>query len=215
MEVKVVIGKILEMDMVSAGLSVLAELNYISDGLYQDLKEGDKLSRNIILGKAMINSKIDDVEVSKIIDREVKKYVEMFINENKLKKECILEIAKDAIFVYKATPKVLSFGDYIRFRCKERYFGMIEFPISETNNNKIKMYKRFSGIGIRGAKINLEHPAYYTLQSLINAVIDKESRKFYALLRLFTSEMKDSEENLINSVDNNHLIKVFKEIVIV
>lgn len=214
MEVKVVIGKILEMDMKSAGLSVLRELGHISDNLFQDLREGDKLGRNIILGKAMINSSINDIEVSKIIDTEVKKYVQMFISENKIKPDNILEIAKDAVFVYKVTPKKCSFGDYIRFICKERYFGMIEFPISDTNTNKIKIYKRFSGISIRGAKMNIEHPAYYTLQALINAVIDKDNKKFYKVLKIFIKDMKSTDEHLINSVTNDHLINVFKMITI-
>lgn len=214
MEVKVVIGCILEMDMKSAGLSVLREKGYISDSLFMDLREGDKLSRNIILGKAMINTTIDDIEVSRIIDTEVKKYVDMFISENKIKPENILEVAKDAVFVYKVKPRKRIFGDYIRFICKERYFGMIEFPISETNTNKIKLYKRFSGVAIRGAKLNSDHPAYYTLQSILNAIFDRDSQKFYKLLKEFISEMKSSDNNLINSVDNSHLINVFKTVTV-
>lgn len=212
--VRVIIGKILEMDMKSAGISVLRELDHITEQLYLDLCEGDKLSRNIILGKAMIDNKIDDIEISKIVDTEVKKYVNMFIQENKLKPENILEIAKDAVFVYKVTPKKLTFGDYIRFRCKERYFGMIEFPISKTNSNKIKLYKRFTGITIRGAKIDIDHVAYYTLQSMMNAIVDKESKRYYKLLKTFIKDVKSSDNNLINSVDNEYLINVFKSITI-
>lgn len=213
MEVRIVLGKILECDMKSAGPSIFRELGYISEKVYLDLIESDKLTRNIVLGKAMINTTIDDIEASKLKDTYLKKYVNMFITENKLKPENILEIASDAVFVYKATPKVTTFGDYIRFRCKERYFGMIEFPISETNNNKIKIYKRFSGINIRGARFNEEHPSYYTLQILINSIIDKDSKKYFKTLRLFIKELKGTD-NLINSVDNTHLINVFKAVAV-
>lgn len=214
MDVRVIIGKILDMDMQSAGISVLRELGHISEELYLDLKEGDKLSRNITIGKSMIDTKIDGVELSKIVDSEVKKYVNMFITENKLKPENILETTKDSVFVYKVTPKKLIFGDYIRFRCKERYFGMVEFPISESNTNKIKLYKRFTGITIRGAKIDLDHPAYYTLQSMLNAIVEKDSKRYYKLLKTFIKEVKSSSSNIINSVENNHIINVFKTITI-
>ena len=212
MDVRVIIGKILDMDMQSAGISVLRELGHISEELYLDLKEGDKLSRNITIGKSMIDTKIDGVELSKIVDSEVKKYVNMFITENKLKPENILETTKDSVFVYKVTPKKLIFGDYIRFRCKERYFGMVEFPISESNTNKIKLYKRFTGITIRGAKIDLDHPAYYTLQSMLNAIVEKDSKRYYKLLKTFIKEVKSSSSNIINSVENNHIMNVFKTI---
>ena len=212
MDVRVIIGKILDMDMQSAGISVLRELGHISEELYLDLKEGDKLSRNITIGKSMIDTKIDGVELSKIVDSEVKKYVNMFITENKLKPENILETTKDSVFVYKVTPKKLIFGDYIRFRCKERYFGMVEFPISESNTNKIKLYKRFTGITIRGAKIDLDHPAYYTLQSMLNAIVEKDSKRYYKLLKTFIKEVKSSSSNIINSVENSHIMNVFKTI---
>ena len=214
MDVRVIIGKILDMDMQSAGISVLRELGHISEELYLDLKEGDKLSRNITIGKSMIDTKIDGVELSKIVDSEVKKYVNMFITENKLKPENILETTKDSVFVYKVTPKKLIFGDYIRFRCKERYFGMVEFPISESNTNKIKLYKRFTGITIRGAKIDLDHPAYYTLQSMLNAIVEKDSKRYYKLLKTFIKEVKSSSNNIINSVENSHIMNVFKTITI-
>lgn len=199
--------------MQCAGLSVLRERGDISEDLYFDLKEGDKLSRNIILGKAMINNKIDEEEVSKIIDNGVRDYVNQFIKDNKLKPENVLEIAKDAVFVYKVVPKKLIFGDYIRFRCKERYFGMVEFPISKTNSNKLKIYKRFAGLTIRGAKLDICHPAYYTLQSMISYIIEKESKRYYAALKNFIKEMR-TEDRLINSVENDHIVDMFKKIVI-
>lgn len=214
MEVRVVNGKILDMDMKSAGISVLREMGQISEQLYLDLTEGDKLTRNITVGKAMRDSMINGLESAKIIDAEVKKYVQMFISENKLKPENILEVTKDSVIVYKVTPKKLIFGDYIKFRCKERYFGMVEFPISETNNNKIKLYKRFTGINIRGAKLNLDHPAYYTLQAMMNCIFDKDSKKYYKLLKTFIKECNSTPDHLINSVDTFHLINVFKTVVV-
>ena len=75
MEVRVVNGKILDMDMKSAGISVLREMGQISEQLYLDLTEGDKLTRNITVGKAMRDSMINGLESAKIIDAEVKKYV--------------------------------------------------------------------------------------------------------------------------------------------
>lgn len=214
MKIKIVRGNIQEMDMKSAGLSVLTERGYISEGLYLDLCDGDKLDRNKALGKAMIDTKIGEMDVAKIVDQDVRNYVNKFIEVNNLKQNNILEIAKDAIFIYNASPRILQFGDHVVFRCKERYFLMIEFPISESNKNPIKIYKKYAGIAIRGARINIEHEAYYLFLELVNCITNKRTQAYFKTLKTFISTLKDCQENLINSVDNAHLINVFKEIVI-
>lgn len=214
MKIKIVRGNIQEMDMKSAGLSVLTERGYISEGLYLDLCDGDKLDRNKALGKAMIDTKIGEMDVAKIVDQDVRNYVNKFIEVNNLKQNNILEIAKDAIFIYNASPRILQFGDHVVFRCKERYFLMIEFPISESNRNPIKIYKKYAGIAIRGARINIEHEAYYLFLELVNCITNKRTQAYFKTLKTFISTLKDCQENLINSVDNVHLINVFKEIVI-
>ena len=214
MKIKIVRGNIQEMDMKSAGLSVLTERGYISEGLYLDLCDGDKLDRNKALGKAMIDTKIGEMDVAKIVDQDVRNYVNKFIEVNNLKQNNILEIAKDAIFIYNASPRILQFGDHVVFRCKERYFLMIEFPISESNKNPIKIYKKYAGIAIRGARINIEHEAYYLFLELINCITNKRTQVYFKTLKTFISTLKDCQDNLINSVDNAHLINVFKEIVI-
>lgn len=214
MKIKIVRGNIQEMDMKSAGLSVLTERGYISEGLYLDLCDGDKLDRNKALGKAMIDTKIGEMDVAKIVDQDVRNYVNKFIEVNNLKQNNILEIAKDAIFIYNASPRTLQFGDHVVFRCKERYFLMIEFPISESNKNPIKIYKKYAGIAIRGARINIEHEAYYLFLELVNCITNKRTQAYFKTLKTFISTLKDCQDNLINSVDNAHLINVFKEIVI-
>lgn len=207
MDVRVINGKIQEMDMKSANTSVLRELGIISEQLYFDLIEGDKLTRNILIGKAMLND-----DTFKIIDQEVKKYVEKFIAINHLKPNQILEIAKDAVFIYNATPKELRLGNYIQFRSKEMYFGMVEFSISETNSNKVKLYKRFAGVGIRGGKLDFNHVAYLTLQGIINAIMEKDSKRYIQLLRQLSKLLKSTNERLISNVENSYLIDVFKSI---
>lgn len=214
MKIKIVRGNIQEMDMKSAGLSVLTERGYISEELYLDLCDGDKLDRNKALGKAMIDTKIGEMDVAKIVDQDVRNYVNKFIEVNNLKQNNILEIAKDAIFIYNASPRMLQFGDHVVFRCKERYFLMIEFPISESNKNPIKIYKKYAGIAIRGARINIEHEAYYLFLELVNCITNKRTQVYFKTLKTFISTLKDCQDNLINSVDNAHLINVFKEIVI-
>lgn len=214
MKIKIVRGNIQEMDMKSAGLSVLTERGYISEGLYLDLCDGDKLDRNKALGKAMIDTKIGEMDVAKIVDQDVRSYVNKFIEVNNLKQNNILEVAKDAIFIYNANPKILQFGDHVVFRCKERYFLMIEFPISESNKNPIKVYKKYAGIAIRGARINIEHEAYYTFLELINCIMNKKTQMYFKTLKSFIDIMRECKDNLINSVENDHLINVFKEITI-
>lgn len=214
MKIKIVRGNIQEMDMKSAGLSVLTERGYISEGLYLDLCDGDKLDRNKALGKAMIDTKIGEMDVAKIVDQDVRSYVNKFIEVNDLKPNNILEIAKDAIFIYNANPRTLQFGDHVVFRCKERYFLMIEFPISESNRNPIKVYKKYAGIAIRGARIDINHEAYYLFLEMIDCITNKRTQMYFKTLKKFIETLRKCEEHLINSVDNTHLINVFKEIVI-
>lgn len=212
MKIKLIRGSIQEMDMKSAGLSVLTERGCISEELYLDLCDGDKLDRNIALGKAMIDMKINEKDVSRIIDEDVRSYVNQFIEANKLQPSNILEIAKDAIFIYNANPRITTFGDHIVFRCKERYFLMIEFPISESNKNPIKIYKKYAGLAIRGAKLDLNHPAYYVFMELIDHILNRSTKMYFKTLKRFIDVIRGSEDHLINSVENEHLINVFKEI---
>lgn len=91
---------------------------------------------------------------------------------------------------------------------------MIEFPISESNKNPIKVYKKYAGIAIRGARINIEHEAYYMFLELINCIMNKKTQMYFKTLKSFIDIMRECKDNLINSVENDHLINVFKEITI-
>lgn len=197
--------------MRAAGPSILAERRLISETLYQDLIESDGLSRNITVGKAMIDTKIEEDKLSEILDKDIKKYVDLFVEANKLKEKHVLEVARDAVFVYNASPKITRFGDFILFRPKNRYSLMLSFPISSNNSNQVKIYKRVAGLKIRGAKFDDEHPSYITLLSLFVTIENKDSKGFFKHLRRLVNELKNSDR-LINSVENEHLLNVLKEI---
>lgn len=211
MSIELVRGRIIEFDMRAAGPSILAERKLISETLYQDLLDSDGTSRNISIGKAMIDTKVDEMKLSEIIDNDIKRYVKEFISSNNLKSSNVLEVARDAVFVYNASPKKLRFGDFIFFRDKNRYSMMISFPISENNNNKVKIYKRVAGLKIRGAKFNEEHPSYLTLISLLLSIENRDSKSYIKGLKRLSLELKSSDR-LINSIENEHLINVLKEI---
>lgn len=212
MDITVIRGKVVEFDMKSAGPSVLAERGLISDELYQDIVESDGLTRNIAIGNLTRDTKIDEVELAKVIETEIKKYTDMFIGENNIKHNKVLEIAKDAVFLYNSSPKKLRFGDYVYFRAKSRYSLMITFPVSDTNSNKIKLYKKFSGINVRGAKFDKQHPAMMSLLGLLTCLENKDNVKYVRYLQRFIRELKASGSNLINNISNDYLAKVFKEI---
>lgn len=197
--------------MRAAGPSILAERRLISETLYQDLIESDGLSRNITVGKAMIDTKIEEDKLSEILDKDIKKYVDLFVETNKLKEKHVLEVARDAVFVYNTSPKITRFGDFILFRPKNRYSLMLSFPISSNNSNQVKIYKRVAGLKIRGAKFDDEHPSYITLLSLFVTIENKDSKGFFKHLRRLVNELKNSDR-LINSVENEHLLNVLKEI---
>lgn len=51
--IKVVSLPVTEWDMVSAGISALAEEGHISESVFRDLRESNKQDRVVLLGKAM------------------------------------------------------------------------------------------------------------------------------------------------------------------
>lgn len=212
-DIKIVRGSIKEMDMTAAGISVLAEAGYLSEDVYWDLREGDKLSRSKSLGECMRDNK--ELDLAHIVDEGIRQHVQVFIARNQIPEKNILEIAKDAVFVYKTNPKILEFGEYIRFRCKHTYHLMLEFPASEGSHAKIKLYKEYpTGVICRGGNLNRQREEYYILLELMVCILEKDSPKYNQQLRKLSQAFQKTDERLISSVENAWLLQMLKEILL-
>lgn len=212
MKLEIYNGNIVEYDMLSAGISVATEKGLISEDLYYDLIEADKTERTILFGMALRdNMSADDNTIVKTVNDGIAEFVDIFLKENNIKEDKVLEIAKDAIFLKSCKIKKYMFGEHILFRCKGRYSYMIGFPASEkVSNRMIKLYKETERIKCRGAHINYEHPCYEMFYELFYYIINKDPVQWNRVYSKFKKRIKDTD-NLISNIDNDYLVKVLLE----
>lgn len=211
MDVQLYRGKIDEYDMFASNISILAEEELITDELYQYLRECQKDLRNVSIGILLKSAKVYDKDLITILDEKVKEFVNSFIKRNKISDDSILEIAKDAVFTHNVIARTTIIGKYIKFRRKETYVAMLSFPISDNNSNKIKLYMKFDYPKCRGSRINKEHPAYVELCKILNAVVDRNTKVYNRAIAEFKKKIENTD-NIIKNVDNEYLVKVFKEL---
>lgn len=206
-------GSISEWDIVTANVSILAEERLISEETYRNLKEADRRDRNVMIGTIMRDLREqDNYDLVSEFDGYIKKYVNMFIEENGIKKNNILEIAKDAVFLHNFNPKYTKFGDFIKFKRKHTYYYHIVFPATEKSGNFLKLYKDNTGVKLRGGTINKEHKAYDYLDRLMSDCVNNNTKRYIKNLSMFTKIMNSSEEELISGISNSHLVSVMKEV---
>ena len=211
MDVQLYRGKIDEYDMFASNISILAEEELITDELYQYLRECQKDLRNVSIGILLKSAKVYDKDLITILDEKVKEFVNSFIKRNKIPDDSILEIAKDAVFTHNVIARTTIIGKYIKFRRKETYVAMLSFPISDNNSNKIKLYMKFDYPKCRGSRINKEHPAYVELCKILNAIVDRNTKVYNRAIAEFTKKIENTD-SIIKNVDNEYLVKVFKEL---
>ena len=211
MDVQLYRGKIDEYDMYASNISILAEEELITDELYQYLRECQKDLRNVSIGILLKSAKVYDKDLITVLDEKVKEFVESFIKTNKIPEESILEIAKDAVFTHNIIARNTILGKYIKFRRKETYVAMLSFPISDNNSNKIKLYMKFDYPKCRGSRINKDHPAYVELCKILNAIVDRNTKVYNRAIAEFKKKIENTD-NIIKNVENEYLIKVFKEL---
>lgn len=211
MDVQLYRGKIDEYDMHASNISILVEEELITDELYQYMRECHKDLRNISIGMLLKSAKVYDKDLITVLDEKLKDFVKEFIEKNNIPNESILEIAKDAVFTHNIIARKTNIGKYIKFRRKETYVAMLSFPISDNNSNKVKLYMKFDCPKCRGSRINKEHPAYVELCKILNAIVDRNTKIYNRAIAEFKKKSENTD-NIINNVNNDYLIKVFKEL---
>lgn len=205
MDVLVCDSLIEEWDMRAAGPSVAAELGFISESTFYDLLEYDKLKRNIMFG--VIAKETGSDFMQKISD-SIKDFMKRFILDNNIKKDDVIEIAKDAIFIKNPSINRYIQGDYVRFINKGSYTFLLRFPSKEGSTAYINIYKEKDGIKVRGSKINESHKGYDALIKIIDAYIDKNSRSWNKAFLLLKKSFNSDSNRLIEHCENDHLLSV-------
>lgn len=207
---RIVEGIIREIDLECACLSILVQDSLISEEMFLDLKEGDKESRNILIGNLQRVSE----EAKTSIKDGIGHYVDILIRSLKSSRN-VLEVAKDAIFTLNDVPNVFKLDDYINFVVKNKYNILIEIDIVNNNgdnNGFVKLYKNTDDLVVRYGSIDTDHPAYVSLYELLDFKINNNSKMFYRVLPKFKRFLDKSDKRLINVLDNNYLYDTIVDI---
>ena len=209
-------GSIREYDIRAANISCLTERGYIDEELFYDLLDGDKLTRNKIVG----NLKWKHADVHDIIAEDIAMYVQKFIDANKLQENNILEIAKDAIFTNNikdthAKKLKLKFGEYIKFVPKNNYLTCFEFTIKKHSSIFLKLYLEFEGNAVtsRYGKLNKNSKLYGFIIDMIRCKFNGKTKRYNTMLREFIKIIKVKKLDDVCSVcSNERLIEAFREL---
>lgn len=106
-------GKIQEYDINSANISVFMDAGVISQKEYNYYNTLPKLNRNIQIGLRMR----DDRSLIKVRDEQLKKYTNLFVKENGIGEELVIEVASDAVWFYDHFKPIQNkFGDWVVFK---------------------------------------------------------------------------------------------------
>lgn len=133
-----------------------------------------------------------------------KKYVELFIKENNIEKEHILEINNDAIWLCGFIPHKLKFGDNIEFVQKSTFTLVVRLK------KKIKIYfsSNTKEIKSRGVKIiNPEISDFYKALVTIFLMYESDNNNKYLYDRLHTIRNNLIKEETIYGHDLFNNIK--------
>lgn len=205
---RVIEGIIREYDIECACLSMMISEDKISEELFLDLKESDKDTRNILIGKIQIGND----EVKDIIKNGISSYVEQ-IKGSLTDKNNILEISKDAVFILNEIPNNTKMGDYVNFVLKGEYYLVVEIPFSKDSNSIFKMYKNRNELKTRFGKLNTEHPCYPVLFQLLDNKINNDSKLFFRNLSKFKGFMNLNKDlKIVNNMDNEYFYEAISEL---
>ena len=134
-----------EYDLKQANISVLNQMNILSDDLYNKLKNSEKMNREVYIGK-MIRKNPDIVKAVKSGITEARR---LFFQSNNLDDMNVLYIDNDSIttiqpFGYKPIIKYTKFSDYIEFRQKNSYTSFYRLPDMDFlyfNNGSVESFR--------------------------------------------------------------------------
>lgn len=191
---------ITEYDIKSAGMNILFDLGLISESLFNDLKNMDKLDRNVYIGKMLRNNK----EMNKSLNDGFKLARELFFKNNNLNDSDILSIKKDAIFVIGKKCNNLRISNNIEFIENDEYDNYINILGKE---HYINLYNE--EIVVKGYhKEAVKHHKKYLFNFLIECLWEnkkKDKKDLYIKLLLFKNNY------ISNNLDYRYYYDIIEE----
>lgn len=97
-----------EYDIRKANISILYDKGVISEVMYSNLYNSDRMTRQVFIGK-MIK---EDSQVGEILANSIMEFKEAFFDANSIHDYDILSIKNDAVFLINKIPRYTKFGKY-------------------------------------------------------------------------------------------------------
>ena len=118
------LGQITELDMVSAGLSVIKADKLLPLHLIKRLDALPKKDRSIAIGRLSTIPELKNL--AKIITDGIRNYLNEFLNINGVSSERIISVKRDAIFITGPCPGSLKLNEHVAFKPKNSYTSFLK-----------------------------------------------------------------------------------------
>lgn len=180
-------GVIYEYDIAQCDISVLRELDMITEIEYVKYKNMKKEDRVIKIGLLKRSNPNIDLAIRKYVNN----LMSDLIKNNKLKEDNVFEIAFDAIWVTKPLRHHLNIGKYIKIRNKREYnillvIGKVHYYLNTLTDSTLKRFEAKSDTDAfvfdcmrYTAKVNMEKELYKYIHT--NRLKNKNNREFINL----------------------------------
>ena len=122
--VNLFIGQITELDMVSAGLSVIKAERLLPVNIIQRIDRLPKHKQSIAIGK--ISRLTEFKSLASDITKGIQRYVNMMLTNNNVSEDRILSVKRDAVFITGPCPGQLIINPFIKFKAKHSYTSFIK-----------------------------------------------------------------------------------------
>lgn len=182
--------KVTEYDIKQANINVLYLAEAIDKKTYNILKNTDKKTRVIKIGKMMRdNKKIYDIYINRL-----KKYIKTFIKDNDLENN-IYEIVKDAVWVYDGKyPKKREYSKYIKFVPKRSATSVFTIPHRNIKFYFNSVYGIFFQRGLGDIKKN-KYPILGYIKKFMALKENNDYKNLYVQLHEYSLQYLRKEVN--------------------
>lgn len=182
---QIVIGNIVEYDMVDAGYSLVKEFNQLSDAKITLLGRYNKSRRKKQIGIEMKYNK----DFSKKHTASFATARQMFVDANGIRDEDIISVRKDAIFINSRQCSNLNVGNHIKFAPKNVYTSFHKLQPYEFYYNSITDVLHIKGM--KDEKFKLHDDGMNIFLKKIFRLVEEDNPTLRQSIYYFVHRFKD------------------------
>lgn len=125
----VFIGRVTEVDMASAGLSVIKSERLLPPATIARIEALPKAKQSVAIG--MISTSREHKQLANVITAGIKLRVEAILDANRIDIDRVLSVKRDAVFVTGPQPSLLHLNDGTEFKIKSSYTSFVKLDTVE------------------------------------------------------------------------------------